>query len=143
MPQTVQQAISAARIILDDDSYRLIYLPPRGITAAAGVIAEVSEPFCALIVDQQEITLVLEQEAYEEYRHRLLDHRAESAIYRLITFDVTLEPTLTGFMLPLPLRWQNAASPSCHLLPSVAITCSSQNRIALLLWLPYNRCRPR
>jgi hypothetical protein len=98
MPQTVQQAISAARIILDEDAYRLIYLPPRGITAAAGVIAEVSEPFCALIVDQQEITLVLEQEAYEEYRHRLLDHRTESAIYRLITFDVILEPTLTGFM---------------------------------------------
>jgi len=98
MSQTVQQAISAARIVLDDDAYRLVYLPPRGITAAAGIIAEVSEPFCALIVDQREITLVLKQEAYEEYRHRLLDHRAAGDVYRLITLDVVLEPALVGFI---------------------------------------------
>jgi hypothetical protein len=41
--------------------------------------------------------LVLPQEAWQEFAHRLPDHRMADA-YRLITFDLPLDPALIGFM---------------------------------------------
>jgi hypothetical protein len=98
MPQTVEQALKAAQLYSDNIEYRLIHLPPNAITAAAGVIAEIGEPFAALIVDKDEVTLVIPAEAVEVFARRLRDHRLSDSTYRLITFDLELEPTLTGFI---------------------------------------------
>lgn len=98
MPQTVEQALQAAQLYTDEIEYRLVHLPSRAIMAAAGVIAEIGEPFAALLVDKDEVTLVIPAEAVEVYERRLREHRLSEATYRLITFDLELEPTLTGFM---------------------------------------------
>ncbi len=84
-------------LVSDDDTYRIIRLPANGITVAAGILAEVGEPFAALVVDKNEVTLILEAEALEEYQQRLRDHRVEAAHYRLITLDVVLESNVVGF----------------------------------------------
>lgn len=98
MPQTVQQALSAAKLYTDDQLYRLIKLPAQAVTAAAGVLAEIGEPFAALLVDKDEVTLVLTADDLEDFGRRLPGHTASATAYRLITFDVELEPTLVGFM---------------------------------------------
>lgn len=98
MSQTVDEALAQAELYSDNFSYRFVKLPPNAIVAAASVVAEVANPFTAILVDKDEVTLMLEDEDYQEYQKRLLGHEVSETIYRLITFDVILEPTLIGFM---------------------------------------------
>jgi len=98
MAQTVETALAAATLYSDDYLYRFVKLPVNGVTAAAGVIAQAGNPFSALLLDKDEITLMIEDEDFEEFKKRLLDHNVSDIRYRLITFDVELEPTLIGFM---------------------------------------------
>jgi hypothetical protein len=98
MPQTIAQALQQASFYTDGDMYYVVHLHPRAITVTAAIIAELSEPFLVMIVDKDEVTLVIEQESFEEYQGRLLGFELSKVLYRLITFDVALEPTLTGFM---------------------------------------------
>jgi hypothetical protein len=96
--QTIEQALTQAQLYTDEAHYCMVKLPVRAITAAAALFAEIGEAFLVLIADKDEVTLILDSEAYEEYQRRLLGHEAAAQMYRLITFDVALEPTLIGFM---------------------------------------------
>lgn len=98
MPQTVKQALADAQLYSDDISYRFVTLPPNAITVAAGIVAEASVPFCALLVDKDEVTLMLPDDVCEAFPNRLKYGTISETLYRLITFDVVLEPTLIGFM---------------------------------------------
>ncbi len=98
MAQTVEQALQQANLYTDNVLYSLIHLPPNAIMAAAGIIAELGEPFSTLIVDKDEVTLIIPADAVADFTKRLRDHRVSNSAYRLITFDLELEPTLTGFM---------------------------------------------
>lgn len=98
MAQTVEQALQQAKLYTDNIAYSLIHLPPNGIMAAAGVLAQVGEPFGALIADKDEVTLVVPADMVDEFSNRLREKRVGESDYRLITFDLELEPTLTGFM---------------------------------------------
>jgi len=108
MTQTIAQAITQARFYAPEETYRLIQLPARAITAAAAVLAEIGEPFSALIVDKDEVTLVLENEAYEEYSHRLHGHEAQRQRWALITMDVVLDADLVGFIAVISREMANA-----------------------------------
>ena len=109
--QTIESVLAQGQFLLDEGVYRVIRLPSRAITAAAAVIAEVGEPFAVLMADAQEVTLVLDEEAYEEYKHRLVGHTMETGTYRLITLDLPLEPTLTGLMARLAQALAEASVP--------------------------------
>jgi len=98
MSQTVQQALSEAKIYSDDLIYRFVQFPANAITVAAGIVAEASLPFTALIIDKDEVTLMLPNEVYEEFEKRFKFATINDIQYRLITFDVVLDPTLIGFM---------------------------------------------
>jgi len=98
MPQTVKQALSAASFYSDNQLYTFARLPAAAIMAAAGVVAEIGEPFCALLVDKDEVTLMIPMEAWDDFVKRLPGHTLSPQRYRLITIDVTLEPDLVGFM---------------------------------------------
>lgn len=98
MAQTVGQALAAAKLFSDGELYKIVHLPPNAITAAASVLAEISTPFSALIADKDEVTLVITKGDLDDYAHRLPGHTASADDYRLITFDLELDPTLIGFM---------------------------------------------
>ncbi len=98
MTQTIEQALATAHFYTDDQDYVFIQLPARAITAAAGVVAEVGEPFCAILVDKDEVTLMIPADALNDFGKRLPGHITTDTRYRLITVDVALEPTLVGFM---------------------------------------------
>lgn len=98
MNETVRQALQKAHLYTDGVDYSIIKLPPRAITVAAGIIAEIGEAFCALIVDKDEVSLIIPAEAIEDFSNRLRDHSASPMVYRLITFDVELDFNVFGFM---------------------------------------------
>lgn len=98
MPQTIEQALADAELYSDAERYRVVKLPTNATVAAAGVIAEVNTPFSALLLDKDEVTLVLEADAYANYEKRLRSQTLSDTVYRLITFDVVLAPDLVGFM---------------------------------------------
>lgn len=107
MPQTANDAIKAATFITDEQPYRLIKLPARAISAAAGVVASIGEPFCVLIADQHEVSLVLPDEAVSGFAARLPDYEI-GEVYRLITVDAVLSPDLIGLMARLSTALANA-----------------------------------
>jgi len=90
-------AFAQALLYSDDVLYTVVHLPAAAITAGAGVLAETGTAFSALVADKDEVTLVLPQEAWQEFARRLPDRRIAEG-YRLITFDLPLDPALIGFM---------------------------------------------
>ncbi len=87
-----------ARLISDERDYRMLRLPPQAITLAAGVLAELGQAFAALIVDKDEVTLILPEEAISFFDSRLRRAAVSEQTYRLITLDVQLDPDLVGFI---------------------------------------------
>ncbi len=98
MTGTVQGALAAAQLFSDNQDYRLIHLPTNAIMAAAGIIAQIGEPFCALIVDKDEVSLVIPAEALDDFKERIPNYQASDGTYRLITFDIELDLDMVGFM---------------------------------------------
>jgi hypothetical protein len=98
MPQTVESALKRATLYSDDMLYCFVQLPPNGALAATSLAAEARDPFIALIIDKDEVSLLVPEEDYEEFSGRLRDHTLSENRYRLITFDVQLEHSLFGFM---------------------------------------------
>lgn len=98
MTQTVDDALRAATLYSDGLLYVFVKLPARAITAAAGIIAEYGAPFCGLIVDKDEVTLMIPQDAFDDFSERLPGHVLADGRYRLITLDVALDANLIGFM---------------------------------------------
>ena len=98
MSQTVADALRDLRLYSDERIYRLLKLPPKAITLAADILAEVGEPFCAMIADKDEATLLIPDDARAAFEARLRLAEASALEYRLITFDVELAPQLTGFI---------------------------------------------
>jgi hypothetical protein len=95
---TADQALAQAQLYTDEIEYILVRFPPRAITAAAGVLAEIGEPFGVLIADKDEVTLVVPADAQADYIERLPDHVVSPQHYRLITFDIALDLSLVGFL---------------------------------------------
>lgn len=120
MPQqSVEDALKQAELYSDDCLYRFVKLPNNAITAAAGVVAEAGSPFTALLIDKDEVTLMLEEEDFEQYKNRLLNHEVSETKYRLITFDVELDSSLVGFMARISLA---LAEVSISMMPFAAYT---------------------
>jgi hypothetical protein len=97
-PLNADAALKQAQLETDDRLYTLIHLPANGIMAAAGVLAQIAEPFAALIIDRHEVTLIMPEVYLEGFAERLRDHRRDAASYRLITFNIALDSALVGFM---------------------------------------------
>lgn len=98
MNEDVRKALKHASLYSDGIDYALIKLPPVAITVAAGIIAEIGEAFCTVIVDKDEVSLFVPAEAAIDFEDRLKGSTTASNFYRLITFDIELDFTLIGFM---------------------------------------------
>ncbi|MDZ4764911.1 MAG: ACT domain-containing protein [Chloroflexota bacterium] len=98
MPLDARDAIQKMQLFTDEERYRYVSLPLNRLTAAAGVLAEIREPFAVLIMDKDELSLVLTEGDVEDFRKRLGDARISDSVYRLITFDIALGEGVIGFM---------------------------------------------
>ncbi|MCY3906719.1 MAG: ACT domain-containing protein [Anaerolineaceae bacterium] len=111
MTQTASQALAAATFESDGVTYRLLRLPSNAITAAAGVVAEIGEPFCAMVVDSREVSLILPAAAVENFHARLLEADIADEICKLISIDVVMEPELTGLVAAVSAALADAGIP--------------------------------
>ena len=98
MAKTIQEAFKEAQFFTDEQEYIIIKLPAKAITVAAGIVAESSLPFCALIVDKDEVSLMIVENAIEEFANRLTNSQISEASYRLITIEAELDLEMVGFM---------------------------------------------
>jgi len=99
--QNVDDVIKNAPLFSDNRDYSLIQLPSRAILVAAGILAEVADPFSAIVVDKDEVTLIIPTELVVEFNTRLeriSDHQITQEPYRLITLDIVLDFDLVGLM---------------------------------------------
>lgn len=98
MTITLDDIFKRMTLYTDDEPYVLLKLPPNAITVAAGIIAEVGDPFSVLIVDKDEVTLVVHKDVPDEFGKRLRDATISETEFRLITFDIELSFDVVGFM---------------------------------------------
>lgn len=98
MTQSVDEVLRRLELYSDGRIYRLLKLPPNAFALAAGAVAEIGLPFCALIADKDEISLMLADETLPALEARLRAAEMSGREYRLVTLDVTLEPALVGFI---------------------------------------------
>lgn len=120
MTQNLQNVLRDVQLYSDDVIYRLVHLPKNAVVVAASVLAEIKEPFLVLIVDKDEVSLIVSEDDYQDYQHRLLGHRVADIHYRLITFDIPLDLSLVGFMASIS-------------------TCLAQANISILPFAAYER----
>lgn len=119
MGQTVDQVLAALTLYSDQQNYVIVQLPTGAILAAAGIVAEIGEPFCTLIVDKDEVSLIVPADAWEDFSKRLPNHKTADKPYRLITFDTALEMTLVGFVARIS---QALANANVSILPLAAFS---------------------
>ncbi len=98
MPQTINQALSAASFYSDGRPYTFVRLPVTQVAAAAGMVAQIGVPFCALLVDKDEVSLLIPADTWNSFPKQIPDSTVSAESYRLITIDIELEPDLVGFM---------------------------------------------
>ncbi len=98
MAHNAKTALKSVTLYTDGELYTMIKLPTTAVTAAAAVLAEIKEPFSALIVDKDEVTLILTLEDLTDFGRRLPGHEKSDDMFRLISMDGDLDPNLTGFM---------------------------------------------
>jgi len=96
--QTLEQALASTGMYSDGQEYRLLRLPPSAIILAAGIMAESGIPFCAAIADKDEMSLLLRADVVQEFGKRLRSADVSEQVYRQITFEAPLEPSLVGFI---------------------------------------------
>lgn len=97
MTLSAAQALQNAQLFTDERTYRMLKLPTYSGGRAFAVLSAQADPFCAVLVDKDETSIFLSETVYTALRESLPAHELSDA-YRLITFDLELEPTLTGFM---------------------------------------------
>lgn len=98
MSLSAKEVLSQTPLYTDEVLYTLIKLPPSAIWAGAGILADLGESFSALIADKDEVTLVMSLEAWREEYSKRLPGAEQHGEFRLITFEMVLEFSLTGFM---------------------------------------------
>lgn len=119
MNQDVRSALKQTSLSSDGVDYAVLKLPAGAITVAAGIVAEIGEAFCTLVVDKDEVSLIVPAEAVEDFGNRLKGAKAAPTPYRLITFDLELDFNLFGFMAVVS---QTLAEAQVSILPVAAFS---------------------
>jgi hypothetical protein len=98
MATNIEDALQQGELFTDHQSYQFLKLPITSIAKAADAIAACSH-FRALLIDKDEITVMMTVQDYQVHEQSLGDDvEVGRFTYRLITFDIVLDPTLIGFM---------------------------------------------
>ena len=94
---SVRRLIGGLRLYSDGRSYAVVSMPRDQMRAATILFGGLAEPFAAMIVDKDEISIVMHEMDWSIGGRGLPQARAEPG-FRLITFDVVLDLDAVGFM---------------------------------------------
>ena len=93
----LRRRFGSAQLYSDGRPYAVVSLPRDQMRAATILFGGLAEPFAAMIVDRDEITIVMHEMDWSVAGRDLPGMRILND-YRLITLDVELEADVTGFM---------------------------------------------
>lgn len=94
----IDAILATGPFVTDNRDYAVIKLPPAAVVMAAGILAEVGDPFGVVILDKDEVTLIIQMELVQEFDGRFRDVTIADTLYRLITLDAALDHDLVGIM---------------------------------------------
>lgn len=92
----IRRLLSEMEITLHPDSFTIVSINRSEEDKAKGIIADLG-PFSSLTFDLAEVSLVVKTEQWGVLREKFEEYQEEGP-YRLITFDIVLDPSIVGFM---------------------------------------------
>lgn len=93
----LRRVFASAQLYSDERTYAVVSLPRDQMRPATILFGGLAEPFAAMIVDKDEITVVMHDMDWSLGSRGLENVRVEGD-YRLITFDMLLPMDTVGFM---------------------------------------------
>ncbi len=111
MTPSAKDALRGAEWTMDDRRYIVARLSPEAVTAAAAIIAEQGQPFHALIVDKDEVTLVAPHNSFDMVSRRFSGLKVGEIIYRLITLEVEFTLDVIGIIATISPALADAGIP--------------------------------
>jgi hypothetical protein len=93
----LRRLFAATKLYTDDRPYALVSLPRHQMRAATILFGGLADPFAAMIVDKDEITIVMHEMDWSLAGRDLDGMRAENG-WRLITLDLALNLDTVGYM---------------------------------------------
>ncbi len=100
LPPGLRHVLAETKLYSDEKDYVILRLPTMEAASATEWIIRFSDPFVSAIQDKDEITLVIPREDWEEQSLGVESYE-ESPDYRLITFDLSLDLGLVGYLATL------------------------------------------
>ncbi len=93
----LRRLFGAAQLYSDNRTYAVVSLPRDQMRAATILFGGLAEPFAAMIVDKDEITIVIHEIDWS-IGGRGLEHQRLERDFRLVTFDLALDLNTVGIM---------------------------------------------
>jgi hypothetical protein len=91
---------AATRVHVWPERYLLVRLP-RGAEAAAAAALRAAGAFAAVVVERDEVSLTIDEDAWAAAGHASL---AQAGPYRAITLDIDLDLGVVGYLAPAAAR---------------------------------------
>jgi hypothetical protein len=91
-------AIRATRLYSDGARYVYLKLPAQALAGALQMLGEQPAPFCTVIADRDEVTVVITEAALNSLEGGLSEVEISEPRFRLITFVAVFDFTVVGFM---------------------------------------------
>ena len=110
MKSTTRKLWSRTRILLWPEEYILASLPFESAPLAAELVSESAGKFAALIVERDEVSLTVEKELWTT-RAAAIRHNAVDGPYRVITLQLNVDPSVSGYFEPAARRLAEAGIP--------------------------------
>jgi hypothetical protein len=110
MEHRVRKAWQATRVRVWPERYVLVGLPSDRLVVAAALVAMKGSTFAAMVAEDREISLTLEETVWRRSGLAALGHEAAGP-YRVITLEAELELELCGYLAPAAARLAEAGVP--------------------------------
>lgn len=140
MKDEIKKLWSATRLLLWPEEYRLISLAHAQLSLAAHAVARAAPSFAALVLERDEVSLALPERVWQRFSAQFA-HATIDGPYRVITFDLNIELSVSGYLLPAAERLAEAGIsivPQCafmkdHLLIKAEDAARAMNRLQELI----------
>jgi hypothetical protein len=100
LPVGLRHVFAESRLYADEREYVVVSISLDALYEGTAMLAKMGEPFSVAVIDKDELTLVFPRDVWTVAREAL-PWADESPGYRLITFDVSLELGLVGYIATL------------------------------------------
>jgi hypothetical protein len=95
---TIEEMLARTRLVSDGQLYVMVKVSVQQAGAAVQIVTASHEPFCALLVDTAEVTLVLAEDVWTLHARRIANATVSAPRFRLITFEAVFDFDVVGFM---------------------------------------------